>query len=271
MSKRKARLERKANRQNDRSTRKNNKAAAKIVRKQTNTENSRRGRKMAETVVNNEMKQAEQAAESRLINREIAEEESNGVMTPKATLKAQSYLKKKGVRTFKDPEILAAQVLDFRQNEIQERIQAEREEIDNDITIPEDEKGELYPDDEDIEEEILDEEFEQANFDGFDEDSIDYLDADTIGLLYNIGKGAADKFREKQFAKGKKAFGKTKEQFEKQQALKAKGDTVANASSSAAEQTIKEQKLREYTPQIIVGVLILAAVVFAAYKANSKK
>lgn len=231
----------------------------------------------AEIKLNLMKEQAAMAEESRLARVQEAEDRAAevaagntgvaGGLSDIQSIKATRYLQKRGVKPFRDPALKAAQVLDERGEQIRERMEPEIEEINNDVSIPEEERADWYPEEDDIHEEILDEEFDQANFDGYDENHADYLDADTVGVLFNMGKAAADKYRQKQFAAGKKAFGKTKAQWEAEQ---KNTDTVVNAATEAAEAEIKKQKIKEYTPHMVVGVVLLAIVLYAVYAQGKK-
>lgn len=228
-------------------------------------------------VLNSKMKaQAEAAEISRLAQVEAAEEEAQntGVANLSAIqeIKAKKYLQRRGVRPLKAADMAAAQVVEERYNEIQERLQPEIEQIENDLSIPDEERADWMPDEDDIHEEILDAEFFDAQFNGYDDDGADYLDADTLGTLYNVGKAALDKYRAKQYAKNpnKKILGQTKKEWEAAQAAKMQGDTVGAAAMAAAESDIKKQKLREYTPQIVGGVIVLIIVGIALYVSGKK-
>lgn len=280
----------KAKRQEKRKVRQERRVARKDKRIDYRQTTSRRARKTREgdkaderadreseaAIKLNEMKENRAAAEeSRLAQLEEAqanaEQSGTNELNDLQKMKAGKYLAKRGVKPYKDAGMRAAQVIDERETQINERMQPEIDELNEDISMSDEEKTEYMPDAEDIHEEILDEEYEQANFDGMDKDSADYLDAETIGVLYNVGKSATDKYREKQFAQGKKAFGQTKEQWDKKQAAAKKGDTVLAAAQGTAEDEIKKQKIKEYTPMIIGGIILVAFLIGAAYFSGRKK
>jgi len=288
MKNKQARQNRKAARQTARAERKLVKVENRQERKNTKVAGGRRALKAKaaasenarlDTAANieNKMKQDAQAAEiSRLAQIEAAQEaaaESGAAPAPEQQLKAKKYLQRRGVvGVYKDPELLAAQLMDARYNQIQERIDAEREEVMNDISIPDEEKETWIPDEEDIHDEILEEEFFDAQFNNYDGESADYLDADTIGLLYNTGAAALDKYKQKQWAKNpnKKILGQTKKEYDAKRAASAAGDTVYDAAVNKATEEVKKQKIKEYTPLIIGGVVVLVLIVIGTYYAGKK-
>ena len=249
----------------------------------------------AQARINSDMKTAEEER-SRVIEMERAEEEAantgiNGGNLPlKAIVKGTNYVKRFRRTPETDPELLAAQVWETRDQQIKKRNlkqiaeeramnTSERGELSEDAPqtddVPDYDIEDSLPDYEDTHEDIFEEEEEQFSFDG-NEDN--FLDPETLGVLANVGKSAADKYRENQFAKGKKAFGQTKAQWEAKKkkeeeiaAGKIPDPSIINAGKKAIEDTIKEQKKQEYTPHIIIGVVLLGLALYVAYKTNPNK
>lgn len=298
--KREARAKKKETRFNKRMDRKDRKADAQIERKGKRLDLGRKGRKSKETdaeqarldkqqetdaniqektadadialqdkQVTSKMMQEEAETISRLSN--VQEKEENlpeGAMpSPDQQIRMRNYLQTRGtVGVYKDPSLMSAQIMEQRQEEIARRRQAEiDEEMQEDPWTALEDRD--FPDEEDIEEEWIDEEYDSFAFSG--ETKADFLDEDTLALVYKVGKAASDKYREKRFKQGKKAFGMDQKTFEAKQA--ANGDRIIDAASDAAEKEIKKQKIKEYTPAIVAGVAILIVIVVAAFVYGKKK
>ena len=210
----------------------------------------------------------------------------------KQVTKMTNYVKRQNRTPEKDPELLAAQVYETREQQIQREnareIAAERAAnqtgainqnwgIEDGEVLPEyqnQDETEDLPDFEDTHENILEQEEQEFSFDG-NEDN--FLDPATLGVALSAGKAAADKYREKQFAKGKKAFGKTKAQWDAEQAKKTaieKGDikdpSIINAAKKAAEESIQKETVKSYTNEIWIGSILLVVVLVSVYYYGKK-
>jgi len=244
----------------------------------------------AQARINSDMKAAEEER-SRVIEMERAEQEAantginGGNLTPRQLIKGTNYVKRLKREPETDPELLAAQVWETRDQQIKKRnlkqiaeerkmLEAERGELNSGGPATDEaidyEMEEDLPDYEDTHEDLMEEEENQFSFDG-DEDN--FLDPETLGVLVNVGKAANDKARENAFAKGKKWMGQTKAQWEKKEAQKekiAKGEaddpSVYRAAVKAAEDTITGQKKQEYLPHLIIGGVLLGLALYLAYK-----
>lgn len=195
----------------------------------------------------------------------------------KAKVKAINYLKnrKRQVEDENDPEMIGAQFIEERARQIAERHDQIEAEIDENPAYTDDEKDEMIPEYEDVENEILEEEFNTFSFDG-NEDN--FVDPDTIAMLAKVGKAGVDKYKQKRFAAGKKAFGQTKAQFDAIQAKKAAAAALGvemepegalGAALLAAKNKVVDVKtdetIKEYTPYIIGGSILLVIVGVAIY------
>lgn len=174
--------------------------------------------------------------------------------------------------------MIGAQFIEERARQIAERHDEIEEQLDEDPSYTEDEIEEMIPEYEDIEEMILEEEANEFSFTG-DEDN--FLDPDSIAMLAKVGKAGIEKYKEKRFAQGKKAFGRTKAQ---DAAIKAKkalaeqgldtGDPLTDAMRAAKEKLVQEkttETVKEYTPYIIGGTILLVVVGVAIYMSNKSK
>ena len=195
-------------------------------------------------------------------------------MPLQAKVKATNYLKrrKRVIEDENDGDMLGAQFLEERNREIAERHDEIETAIDDTQGLTEDEQDELIPEYEDVHEMIMEEEANNFSFDG-NEDN--FVDPDTAAMLINVGKKAAEKYKEKRFAAGKKAFGRTAADDKAAKEKKALGEkgAIGSASDAAiAEITrIKTQEtVKEYTPYIIGGAVLLVIVGVAVFYAGKK-
>lgn len=250
-------------------------AAARTVSSMQNTDVNE------ERSILSEVEAAEEQAQNTGIN--------GGNLAIQQIRKTQNYLQRRKRKPEQDPEMLAAQLYEERQRHIEEMNARQRSEIQKQYTrptgtmgapedYPEYEQDEIpedeFPDYEDTHEDLLEEEESQFSFDG-DEDN--FLDPDTLGVVLGVGKSAADKYRENRFAKGQKAFGKTKKQWEAEQAKKeaiAAGKepdpSILRAAQNEAEKLIKKQTVEDNTNLIWIAgisfVLVLAGVYYYGKK-----
>lgn len=200
-----------------------------------------------------------------------------GAMLPlKAKTKAVNYLKKRNrvVEDENDGDILAAQYHEERQRQIAERHDEIENEIDENPAYTEDEKDELVPEYEDVNEMLLNEEANQFAFDG-DEDN--FVDPETAAMLLRVGKAGVEKYKEKRFKAGKKAFGRTAAQdaaIKAKKALGGESDAPLSAAAAAAMAQVEKEKTaqatKEYTPYIIGAAILLLGVGFAVAYSTKK-
>lgn len=192
---------------------------------------------------------------------------------PEQQVKVKRYLERRGRTEIEEsPEMLAAQFREERGREINQRFEEKLDYLDENADANDPEwYEENYPEYEEIEEEILQEEEDSFAFTG---DSDNFLDPDTIAVATNVGKKAADLYRQKRFAQGKKAFGMTKAQWEKKQEEQRKAiaegtDTVSQLRGAAMQETTRQYIGRN--PAIIVlGVLLLGAAIYGVVALNKK-
>lgn len=192
---------------------------------------------------------------------------------PEQQVKVKKYLERRGRTEIEEsPEMLAAQFREERGREINERFNDKIEYLDENAQANDAEwYEENYPEYEDIEEEILAEEEDSFAFTG---DSDNFLDPDTIAVATNVGKKAADLYRQKRFAKGLKAFGMTKAQWEKKQEEQRKAiaegtDTVSQLRGAAMQESTR-QYIGRNPAIIVVGVLLLGAAIYGIVALNKK-
>jgi hypothetical protein len=190
----------------------------------------------------------------------------------KAKVKATNYLKSRGrvIEDENDAEMLGAQFLEERQRQIAERHDAIETAIDETPGLTEDERDEMVPEYEDVLETIMEEEENNFSFDG-NEDF--FVDPETAAMLINVGKAGAEKYKEKRFAAGKKAFGRTAAEDAAIKLKKASGEqTPGAAATSAAIAKLEEIKTQEaikgYTPYFIGGAVLLVVLGVAVYYAG---
>lgn len=191
-----------------------------------------------------------------------------------AKVKAVNYLKSRGrvVEDDNDPEILAAQFMEERARQIAQRHDAIENEIDDNPGLTDEEKEAMIPEYDEIENQILDEE---ANNFAFTGDPDNFVDPETIAMLGRVAKTGVEKYKEKRFAQGKKAFGRTAAQDKAIKAKKEKElatgeiDNPLKAAAQAVKDQIVTEKTKEtvseYTPYIIGGSILLVAVGVALY------
>lgn len=238
--------------------------------------------RIAKAAAKDESKQARRLAKNVRVNK-MQEAQANlpadinGENLPlKAKVKATNYLKTRGrvIEDENDGDILAAQFHEERQRQIAERHDQIESEIDENPAYTEDEKDELIPEYEDVLESIMEEEENNFAFDG-NEDF--FIDPDTAAMLIKVGKAGAEKYKEKRFKAGKKAFGRTAEQdkaIKEKKASGAESDSPLAAAASAIKEKIVDEKtketVKEYTPYIIGGVVLLVVTMVAVYAAGKK-
>lgn len=193
--------------------------------------------------------------------------------------KATNYLKKRNRQPEDSPEYLAAQTYEEREREISQRNKSNnkaynslnatpsnsgtwgKDEAEDNAEIEETEPEENEAETHEL---IMEEEEDNFCFDGKEED---YLDPETIGIIYKTGEAAAAKYREKRFSQGKKAFGQTKKSWEAEQARKQRvgqgsevDETVIEAAKKAAEKETKKSTIKSYSNYIwIAGISIILA------------
>jgi hypothetical protein len=283
-----------------------NRQAARQTKKQTRVEN--RGAKQMQRVVGRQEKQTTRITGRQGIKRMAAENALNSEsqtpandmqqevnlpsytdtlndyknkeytpedITPKMQTKATNYLIQRGRQSLEtNPELLAAQVMEERERQIEARRDQAIEEM-NQLSYPDYPKEEEYPDEESIHNSIMEEE---ENTFGFTGEEDNFVDPATLGVLLNVGEASANKYRENRFAKGQKAFGKTQKQWEAEQKKKekiAKGElpdpSIINAASKEAEEQIikvrtDEFKADNFTMVIVVGIVIVASILLLQKK-----
>jgi hypothetical protein len=194
----------------------------------------------------------------------------------KAKVKATNYLKTRGrvIEDENDAEMLGAQFLEERQRQIAERHDEIENAIDDTQGLTEDERDELVPEYEDVLEEIMEEEENNFAFDG-NEDF--FVDPATAAMLINVGKAGAEKYKEKRFKAGKKAFGRTAAQDKAIKEKKAGGEATASPASAALSAAITEveniktkEAIKSYTPYFIGGGVLLVIIGVAVFYAGKK-
>lgn len=197
----------------------------------------------------------------------------------KAKVKVVNYLKKRGrqIEDENDPEILSGQFIEERARHIAAKHDEIEQQIDDDMSLTDEERDAMIPEYEDVEEMILEEEANEFSFTG-DEDN--FLDPETIAMVARIGKAGADKYKQKRFEAGKKAFGRTAAQDKAIQERKAKaargedtGDAVTDAITAAKNKLVDEktkETVNEYKPYIIGGVIVLFIAGIAIYYSGKK-
>lgn len=233
----------------------------------------------------------ENTERSRLAEVDAAQENTgNEEITLQQQIKGTNYLKRRNRTPETTPDMIAAQVTEERQREIEQRNAQQIADIkaanlsegknqnwglNDGESMGESETENLeYPDMDDTHEDILEE--EEMTF-GFDGNEDNYLDADTLGVLLKGGQAASDKYREKRFKEGKKYFGKTESQYKAEEARKAKvsqGDTASETAIEAAlreaeKEAIKNTK-RSYTNEMWAAGILLVLVGFYLYNAGKK-
>jgi hypothetical protein len=192
----------------------------------------------------------------------------------KAKVKATNYLKSRGrvIEDENNAEMLGAQFLEERQRQIAERHDEIENAIDETPGLTEDERDEMVPEYEDVLNDIMEEEANNFAFDG-NEDF--FIDPATAAMLVNVGKAGAEKYKEKRFAAGKKAFGRTAAEDAAIKLKKASGEQgpgAAAASAAIAEiENIKtKEAIKGYTPYFIGGAVLLVVLGVAVYYAGKK-
>lgn len=265
----KARKERKATRQKGRIERKST--------KQTNKQERKLNRANNKNLVRLEKARSKQVE----TEQQLADPETeNPTIEPKQAVKMVNYVKAQREEPISNnPEELAAQFRDLRGSQIAQRRAQHVEALRNRAVSEDEDFVEMEtPTYDEVEEEILEEEENNFNFTG-EEDN--FLDPETIGVISAIGKKSADVYREKRFAKGKKAFGKTKKQFDTAQAKKLAIDRGEIIDDSAAAQ-IKAEAIKQITdvktketindnlPLIVGAVIGLITIGVVLYQSGNK-
>ena len=264
-----AKIERKATKQAAKIEKKANRPRVLKVRAKIEQENARNKAAIEETAKDNEAARSETALNNQA-EREAAQETGEETpdttnFTPERQVKVKKYLERRGrgnaIET--SPETLAAQFREERGRQINERFNDKINWLDENEEANDDEwYEENYPDYEDIEEEILEEEENEFAFTG---DSDNFLDPDTIAVATSVGKKAADLYRQKRFAQGKKAFGMTKAQYEKKQEAQrqaiAEGTDTLSQLKGAAVQESTRQFIGRNPLIIVVGVLLVVSAI----------
>lgn len=262
------------------------------IQKRSDASQSRIAKRAKSSMMGNEntelsrLAKVDEAMENTGVN---GNEDTN--LTLQQQTKAANYLKRRKRQPEKEPDLLAAQVAEERAREIEQRNAAQIAEIKaanqtratnqnwgleegEDMEEVEQDENLEFPDFDDTHEDILEEEEQTFSFDG-DEDN--YLDPDTLGVVLKASEAATDKYREKRFKEGKKWMGKTKKQWEAEQARKkavAEGDTeketaIEAAKRAAEDETIKATK-RSYTNEMWAAGIILVLVGVYLYYAGKK-
>ncbi len=265
----KAAKKRKAVRQEKKAERKQNRQTRRQDRRDSNAK-ARQDRKLLKT-------QARINKSAEIQPPEESEEQTNFEevkLKPEQQIKLKNYLTKKRKRTdIEDgsPELLAAQFQEERAREIAQRYQKSLEQhderaVDNDEEYME----ENEPDIEEIEEDILEEEANNFSFTG-NEDY--FLDPATLAVAGAVAQKGTELYREKRFAKGKKAFGKTKAQYDAKLKAEAEGvPTTGSKLKDAATGEAKKQWVAENTTTVVVVAFVLvSAVVGFIYLAKQGK
>lgn len=278
-AKRAAKIETRTAKKTAKIARKDNRAAAKIDRKA----NRPRVMKIRAKIADQEARTAAEIAETNAqgaADREnasldaSAERELNAPpIQPEQQVKVKKYLERRGRTEIEEsPEMLAAQFREERGREINERFEDKIAYLDENAQANDPEwYEENYPTYEDVEEEILAEEEDSFAFTG---DSDNFLDPDTIAVATNVGKKAADLYRQKRFAAGKKAFGMTKTQYDKKQeaakkALAEGTDTISQLRGAAVQESTR-QYIGRNPAIVVVGALLLVGAIYGLIQLNKK-
>ena len=231
----------------------------------------------------------ENTERSRLAEVDAAQENTgNEEITLQQQIKGANYLKRRNRTPETTPDMIAAQVAEERQREIEQRNAGQIAEIkaanegknqnwglEEGETMEEEINEDLeLPDMDDTHEDILEE--EEMTF-GFDGNEDNYLDPDTLGILLKGGQAAADKYRQKRFKEGKKYFGKTQKQWEAEEARKLKVSEGDRASETAIEAALREAEQeaikaakKSYTNEMWAAGILLVLVGFYLYSAGKK-
>ena len=270
-AKKTAKIDRKATRTAAKVERKANRPRVMKIRAKIADQEARTAAELAETKAANQ-------AERESANLDASAENNDQILdfvppTPEQQVKVKKYLERRGrTEIEQSPEMLSAQFREERGREINERFNDKIEYLDENAQANDDEGyEENYPEYEDIEEEILQEEEDSFAFTG---DSDNFLDPDTIAVATNVGKKAADLYRQKRFAAGKKAFGMTKAQFDKKQEAQRKAlaegtDTVSQLRGAAVQESTR-QYIGRNPALIAVGVLVLVGAIYGLMQLNKK-
>ena len=194
----------------------------------------------------------------------------------KAKVKATNYLKSRGrvIEDENDAEMLGAQFLEERQRQIAERHDEIENAIDETPGLTEDEKDEMIPEYEDVLNDIMEEESNNFAFDGQEDN---FVDPETAAMLIKVGQAGAEKYKEKRFASGKKAFGRTAAEdkaIKDKKAIGAESDNPLSAAAMAVKNKIvdvkTEETMKEYQPYFIGGGILLVIIGFAVFYAGKK-
>lgn len=275
------RAERKATRQKARQDKRAANAAARNERKMVKTTAKAEKKQAKAERIRARSASAEDAAAAERNSRVEDVRESMANLPPdfsaeqlpvQTRAKAVNYLKKRGrvIESETDPELLAAQFKEERARHIAERHSAIESQIDEDPGLTDEEKDARIPDFEDVDQDIMEEEANEFAFNG---DDANYLDPDSIAMLFKAGQSGVEKYKEHRFKQGKKAFGRTAAQDKAIKERKAKaaasgepgsgiGALLGGASSSIEEDKTKAA-VKNYTPYIIGGVLLIIGVTVA--------
>lgn len=261
-----AKTDRKLKRQANRLDRKDARQAQRQDRKAVR-QDSRQAKRTLRTRTN-QMKKFDKALEKQAAKAGVPKEELTSQILASESVqnKIRSYAGRAGglaedegeIWTAPDVETQAAYALDVMGEDMGDIQEADEvwmedggyydDEIDAEFEDP-DYQDELL-------EYILEEEEEYFSFDG----GADYLDPATAAVLANAGTKAAQKYREVRFAQGKKAFGKTKDQWEKEKEMKDSGNKqpgLIREVATEAKQAAIEEALRQQAQQ---RSLVIAAV-----------
>jgi len=277
-----ARIERKAAKTAARIDRKATRTAAKVERKANRPRVMKIRAKIADqearTKAEIEETKAANQAERESANLDASAENKEQILdfvppTPEQQVKVKKYLERRGrTEIEQSPEMLSAQFREERGREINERLNDKVAYLDENAQANDQEwYDENYPTYEDVEEEILTEEEDSFAFTG---DSDNFLDPDTIAVATNVGKKAADLYRQKRFAAGKKAFGMTKAQFDKKQEAQRKAlaegtDTVSQLRGAAVQESTR-QYIGRNPAIVVVGALLLVGAIYGLIQLNKK-
>jgi len=236
--------------------------------------------RIAKAAIKDETKIAKRAAKNVRVNkmqemqRNLPADLSPETMPLKAKVKATNYLKSRGraIEDENNPEILAAQFLEERQRQIAERHDAIETAIDETPGLTEEERDEMIPEYEDVLEDIMEEEENNFAFDG-NEDN--FVDPATAAMLASVGKAGVEKYKEKRFAAGKKAFGRTAAQDAEIKAKKLSGEQTPGAAAAGAaiaeiEKIKTKETIKGYTPYFIGGAVLLVVIGVAVFYAGKK-
>jgi hypothetical protein len=277
-AKKQAKSERKAARNTARIERKATRTAAKVERKANRPRVLKIRAKIADQEARTKAELEQNKAATDNANLDANTENQNGILdftppTPEQQVKVKKYLERRGhTEIEQSPEMLSAQFREERGREINERFNNKVQFLDENAQANDQEwYDENYPTYEDVEEEILTEEENSFAFTG---DSDNFLDPDTIAVATNVGKKAADLYRQKRFAQGKKAFGQTKAQFEKKQEEQRKAiaegtDTVSQLRGAAVQESTR-QYIGRNPAIVVVGALLLVAAIYGVVQLNKK-